>query len=391
MSSDDGLRACPRTRAGGQSRHEANTVSTYSQQNATPLLTTNTTQDTHTATMPMEGAARRRFPAADREVGEAESKDSLLRPRTGAALGQDRNTEEAMIYEPSWALKAGQEASASSLSMAGAASSADRVLSVRTGSTSATDEPTESEGPPTHSPSIPTTDTRRQTLLTNEPRQHQADGKERPPRFTLPDVREGVHLAAFSQKRPVLKPDELQSTRGLVQPDTIWGGEVPSAAAMRPRGFASLLGEEWVSDNVLNAIFLLICKQEGWGLGNDPPRQGISIWVAPLEMLYIWASRARTAEAKDGETQERSWDFNRRFDGGATGVWSERSRLPATVHRHSLREAARGVRHLFVPMCRQGVHYIFASIDLVCGQIRLHNSFGIRRPGPDSSEQVMRE
>ena len=42
-------------------------------------------------------------------------------------------------------------------------------------------------------------------------------------------------------------------------------------------------------------------------------------------------------------------------------------------------------------MCRQGVHYIFASIDLVSGRIRLHNSFGIRRPGPDSSEQILQE
>ena len=217
-----------------------------------------------------------------------------------------------MNYKPSWAPKAEQGASASSRSMAGAASSADRVLSVRTGSTSAVDELTESEGSPTHPPLITTTDTGRQILPTNEPRQQQADMRERSSRFTLPDIRKGIHFAASSQKRPVLKPDELQSIRGLVQPDTIWGGEVPSAAAMRPRGFASLLGEEWVSDSVLNAIFLLICRQEGWGLGKDPPRQGISIWVAPLEMLYIWASRAHMAAATDDGTQERNWDFNRK-------------------------------------------------------------------------------
>jgi len=233
-------------------------MSIYSQQDATQLFTTNTTQNTHRATMLMEGAERRRFLAADRDPGKAQSKDSLFRPRTGAVLGQDRNTEEEMNYKPSWAPKAEQGASASSRSMAGAASSADRVLSVRTGSTSAVDELTESEGSPTHPPMITTTDTGRQILPTNEPRQQQADVRERSSRFTLPDIRKGIHLAASSQKRPVLKPDELQSTRGLVQPDTIWGGEVPSAAAMRPRGFASLLGEEWVSDSVLNAIFLLI-------------------------------------------------------------------------------------------------------------------------------------
>ena len=192
-------------------------------------------------------------------------------------------------------------------------------------------------------------------------------------RSTLPDIRQGVHNAASFRQRPVLEHRELQSHRGLVYSETVGGGQQPSVRT-RTLGFASLLGEEWVTDSVMNSVFLLICNQQGWGYGAEPPAEGGSIWVAPIEMLQTWGARSR-AGAWDWQ-----WDFNRNIDGGATGEWGKRFRIPSSLNKQSLKAAAHRARYLFIPMNEKGVHYLFASIDLVDGQISLHNSFGITRP-----------